>query len=211
MICSRCGTNIDDNVTECDYCGLKFKTNKPQEIYTVPDLSDNEENTGKVYIVVAVFIIIALIIGAAIYYYCSDYKLEEKYSDLTNKYGLTNQQIEDNISGFYYKTWYYYDNDFANSSATTVTFTTDKVRGESEEEKYTADYKVTQISRKNKNNVFTMRMLIDDAYVSLAPYTKMDDYGNKLYDYIVSYDSDNKEVIFYDRPIEQISISDRVN
>ena len=226
MICPRCGTNIDDNATECEYCGLKFKIEKPQVMfegnngnwrettainpYTVSDLSDREEKTGKYVFVVCVCIIFAFIIGAAAYDYYGNYKLEKKYSDLTNKYGLTNKEIEDNISGFFYRTWYLYDDTLGDSGVATYTFTEDKLESELDGKKYTIDYKVTRISRTEEDNVFTIRALINDTYVSLVPCTKEDDYGNKLYDYIISYDTENEEVIFYDRSIEEISGADRI-
>lgn len=42
MICSRWGTNIDDNVTECEYCGLKFKTSKPQAMFEEDNINCQE-------------------------------------------------------------------------------------------------------------------------------------------------------------------------
>lgn len=228
MICSRCGTNIDDNAIQCEYCGLKFKTVKPQAMfeennenrqettttntYTVPNSSGSEEETKNIGILVFACIISALAIGAFIYSYYGVHKFDKKYSELTNRYGLTNKEIEENISGFFYRTWYLYDSSYGDPGVATCIFTEDKLENEFDGEKYTTDYKVTQISREKKNQVFTIRiyMIKDDVYISFVPYTKTDSYGNKLYDYIVSYGAENEEYIFYDRPIEQISKSDRI-
>lgn len=228
MICSRCGTNIDEHATQCEYCGLKFKTAKPQAMfkesnenwqkmtpantYTVPDSSSSRRKTSNAGFLVFVCIFLALVVGVFIYRYYGIYKLDNKYSELTNRYGLTNKEIEENISGFFYRTWYYYDNSNISSDLATCTFTKDKLVAKTDDDDFTTDYKITQISREKKEHVFAIRVLTleDDTYVSFMPYTKKDNYGNKLYDYLVSYDSDSQEIILYDRPIEQISKSDRI-
>lgn len=197
MICSRCGTNIDDNATECEYCGLKFKIDKPQAMfdgnnnnwqktavtntYIIPDSSDSEEKTEKMCIIAVVCIIVTLIIGAAGYYFYENYKLGEKYSSIVDKYGLTNQQIEDSISESYYKKWY-------SSSKDTITFTKDKIIQENGEEKdIRFDYRIKNIYRKEITHKFTITVVVDDFYYKFEPRARFDENGNIEYTCLYIY------------------------
>lgn len=202
MICPNCGTNIEDNAEECEYCGANLSVDEEKRNEQMYEKTESQYVTGKnpsltniaVGFIVGLIIILAIVFGIVLYQNYEKNKIDKKYSEISDNYGLTDMEIENNISSYYYKTWYMVSGD-------TLTITEDEMIYNKGEEK--DSYKVTRIYRSSNDEIFTMIIFCNGKYGRIEPYTKRNYAGEKEYDYIKVYDGasgDGEHELLYDRP-----------
>lgn len=215
MLCPNCGTNLDNNAEKCTYCGIDVRKEftdeqNPQMYGTMGNKYVTEQenssplNTAVGFIVVVAFILV-LIFGGIMYnnyYEKLNEKLNEKYERIPDNYGLSNTEIEDNISDYYYKTWYL-------ASGETLTIKRDEMIYNGEGMSNKLGYKIEEIHRSSDSEVFTL-VIIDgnDDIGRLEPYTKRNSASEKEYDYIKVYAgafAEGECELLYDRPLDKIT------
>ena len=197
MICPNCGTIMDSTDTKCDCCGYTV-TNPPTTDDTYegspdynisPDFNDSD-SSGQPQVpnwptivgwVIAIIVIVAIIAASTIATnpnIDSDSKYQQKYSNLKKDYGLSKREIEENIS-WYYRMWYEDLDDALYSAGNGDSFYIDD-----KEVVYSSnrsfDYKIFNITRKNKDEILKIDIEIGEDRFRLIPYSN----EKEGYDYI---------------------------
>lgn len=189
MLCPNCGTIVENTAEKCECCGYEFLSN---EIET----SNESSKTLKVFLF-AIGLIIAILV--IVVKYQENENLKRKYENLSNTYGLSFQEIEDEISNYYYRTWY-------DSSGNSIKISKDKLIDPTGAEE-SLDYKITKIYREKETSAFTVYITAMETTIKMQPYTQRDENNIKLYDWIVLSDPNDPDAEYeycYDRPIQDI-------
>lgn len=217
MLCPNCGTIVEDTAEKCECCGYEFLLNEMetsptsykedgsfqslegiQNDYNKHTLKTSNESSKALTVFLVVFVLIIAILVIVVKYQANE-NLKRKYENLSNTYGLSFQEIEDEISNYYYRTWY-------DSSGNSLKISKDKLIDPTGTEE-SLDYKVTKIYREKETSAITVYITAMETTIKIQPYTLRDENNIKLYDWIVLSDPNDPDAeyeYFYDRPIQDI-------